>query len=172
MGWWFGRKSAPDLRPFVPAWLTAEGGDRGFARSFEAQFDEVYRRNPVGQRAVRLVAGMLGALPVYAAEGDERAAAIVGADGVLEGIAAQLLLHGNSYAQLIAGDDDAPAEICTLRPERVQVVADERGWPVAYVYRVGGRSMRVERVDALCTNVVKVLIRDEGGSVKLLYSPL
>ena len=29
---WFGRKSAPDVRPFVPAWLSAEG-QSGFARS-------------------------------------------------------------------------------------------------------------------------------------------
>jgi hypothetical protein len=29
---WFGRKSAPDVRPFVPAWLSAEG-QPGFARS-------------------------------------------------------------------------------------------------------------------------------------------
>lgn len=35
MGWWFGRKSAPaDVRPFVPAWLSA-AGDEGFARSPE-----------------------------------------------------------------------------------------------------------------------------------------
>jgi len=148
MGWFSGRKSARDLRPFVPAWL-GTGGQPGFVRSFEAQFDEVYRRNPVGQRAVRLLAGMLGALPVYVTEGNERAAAIVGADGLLETIAAQLLLHGNSYAQLIAGDDGEPAEICTLRPERVGIVTDERGWPTAYLYRVGGRSMRVERVDTL-----------------------
>jgi hypothetical protein len=58
---------------------------------------------------------MLGALRIYAAEGDERAAAIAGADGLLEGIAANLLLHGNAYAQLIAeptvagGDLHAPA---------------------------------------------------------------
>ena len=82
---WFGRKAAPaDVRPFVPAWAGAAEGE-GFVRSYEMQFDEVYRRNPVGQRAVRLVAGMLGALPVYASEGDERAAAIVSADGLLEG---------------------------------------------------------------------------------------
>ncbi|NUS99902.1 MAG: phage portal protein [Sphingomonas sp.] len=148
MGWWFGRKAAPDARPFVPAWLNTEG-QAGFARSFETQFEEVYRRNPVGQRSVRLVAGMLGALPVYAAEGDERAVGIVSADGLLESIAANLLLHGNAYAQLIAGDDGMPAEICTLRPERVSVVSDERGWPTAYLYRVGGRTMRVERSDAL-----------------------
>jgi hypothetical protein len=81
----------------MPAWLSASE-QVGFARSYEAQVDEVFRRNPVGQRAVRLVSGMLRALPVYAVEGDDRAAEIVGSDGLLEGIAAQLLLHGNSYA--------------------------------------------------------------------------
>ena len=52
MGWFWGRKSAPDVRPFVPAWL-GDQASAGFARSFETQFDAVYRRNPVGQRAVR-----------------------------------------------------------------------------------------------------------------------
>jgi HK97 family phage portal protein len=145
MRFWFGRKAAPDARALVPAWLQAsESG--GFARSYDLQFDEVFRRNPVGQRAVRLVAGMLGGLTI---DGEERAVELVKADGLLEAIAAQLLLHGNSYAQLIIGDDGSPAEICTLRPERVSVVADERGWPTAYLYRVAGRTMRVEREDAL-----------------------
>jgi hypothetical protein len=63
MGWWFGRKSAPaDARSFVPAWLRNDSAEEGFARSYSAQFEEVYRRNPVGQRAVRLVSGMLGSL--------------------------------------------------------------------------------------------------------------
>lgn len=53
MGWWFGRKSAAaDARALVPAWLSASESE-GFARSYSGQFDEVYRRNPVGQRAVR-----------------------------------------------------------------------------------------------------------------------
>ena len=70
MRWWFGRKAAaPDERPFVPAWLQASE-PAGFARSYDSQFEEVYRRNPVGQRAVRLVAGMLGALPRRPSAGD------------------------------------------------------------------------------------------------------
>jgi HK97 family phage portal protein len=148
MGWWFGRKSAPaDARPFVPAWLQqTNAAEEGFARSYGAQFDEVYRRNPVGQRAVRLVAGMLGGLTV---DGDSRAVSLVTAEGLLEGLAANLLLHGNAYVQLIADSRDAPAELVPLRPERVSVVADERGWPVAYLYRAGGRVERVNRVDAL-----------------------
>ena len=148
MRFWWGRKAAPDARALAPAWLSARDTE-GFVRSYDAQVEEVFRRNPVGQRAVRLVAGMLGALPVYAAEGDERAASIVASDGLLEGIAANLLLHGNAYLQLVAGDDGAPAELCPMRPERVSGVADERGWPTAYLYRVGGRVTRTERCDPL-----------------------
>src|SRR5690348_2487082 len=147
MGWWFGRKSAPaDARPFVPAWLNTDSQEEGFARSYSAQFEEVFRRNPVGQRAVRLVAGMLGGLTI---DGDQRAVALVKSGGLLEGIAANLLLHGNAYVQLIADARDAPAELVQLRPERVSVVADDRGWPVAYLYRAGGRAERVKRVDPL-----------------------
>ena len=147
MGWWFGRKSAPaDARPFVPAWLRDSAAEEGFARSYQAQFEEVYRRNPVGQRCVRLVSGMLASLTV---DGDERVVRLIRRDGLLEAIAANLLLHGNAYVQLIADGHDAPAELVQLRPERVQVVSDERGWPVGYLYRAGTQITRYDRVDAL-----------------------
>ena len=151
MGWWFGRKSAPaDARPFVPVWaslgLNTDSQEVGFARSYSEQFEEVYRRNPVGQRAVRLVAGMLGSLTV---DGDERAVALVKGDGLLEAIAANLLLHGNAYVQLLADGRDAPEELLSLRPERVSAICDERGWPVAYLYRAAGQAVRIERTDGL-----------------------
>jgi len=153
MGWWFGRKSAPaDARPFVPAWLTSDSAEEGFARSYSEQFEEVYRRNPVGQRAVRLVSGMLGGLTI---DGDpstgsgHAAVALVTAGGLLENIAANLMLHGNAYVQLIADGRDVPQELCLLRPERVSVVSNERGWPVAYLYRAGGQVARVNATDPL-----------------------
>jgi HK97 family phage portal protein len=150
MGWWFGRKSAPaDARPFVPAWLTSDSAEEGFARSYSEQFREVYQRNPVGQRCVRLIAGMLGALTIDAVGGDERTGELVQVDGLLESIAANLLLHGNAYVQLIADDRERPQELCLLRPERVSVLSDERGWPVGYLYRAGGQVRRFERRDAL-----------------------
>jgi hypothetical protein len=134
MGRWFGRKSAPaDARPFVPAWLQNEATEEGFARSYAEQYEEVYRRNPVGQRSVRLVSGLLGALTIDAQGGGlstgsgQAAGELVRADGLLEAIAANLLLHGNAYVQLIADDRDRPQELCLLRPERVSVVSDERG---------------------------------------------
>src|SRR6185369_7338296 len=82
-------------------------------------------------------------------DGDERAVELVQADGLLESITANLLLHGNAYVQLIADGRDRPQELCLLRPERVSVVSDERGWPVAYLYRAGGQVRRYDRVDAL-----------------------
>ena len=151
MGWWFGRKSAvPDARPFVPAWLRNDSAEEGFARSYHAQFEEVYRRNPVGQRAVRLVAGMLGSLTIDPSTSSGQAAVeLIKNDGLLETIAANLLLHGNAYVRLIADGRDEPVELVSLRPERVSVVSDDRGWPVAYLYRAAGQAVRIERVDAL-----------------------
>ena len=147
MGWWFGRKSAlADARPFVPAWLTNTAEEEGFARSYSAQFREVYERNPVGQRAVRLVAGMLGSLTI---DGEQRAVALVKRDGLLESITANLLLQGNAYVRLIADDRDRPAELVQLRPERVSVICDENGWPTAYLYRAAGRVERVNGRDGL-----------------------
>jgi hypothetical protein len=35
MAFWFGRKSVPGVRPFVPAWLTGEGEGGGFARGID-----------------------------------------------------------------------------------------------------------------------------------------
>ena len=120
MGWWFGRKAAVEAaRPVVPGWLSA-ASQEGFARSYEAQFDEVYRNNPVGQRSVRLVAGLLGSLSVYAAEGEPKAAALVAADGLIESIGAALLLHGNAYVQLLIN--------CSA-------TAALPGWPRARIWR-------------------------------------
>jgi HK97 family phage portal protein len=89
---------------------------------------------------------MLGGLTI---DGDARAVALVKRDGLLESIAANLLLHGNAYVQLIADDHDKPGELCLLRPERVSVVCDDRGWPVAYLHRAGGQLTRIDRLDGL-----------------------
>ena len=147
MGWWFGRKSAPEAMACAyapPSWLTV-GCDEGFARGYETQLGEVYRTNPVGLRAVRLVAGAVGGLAVEA----EQAEAARLARPVLEGAAAALLLHGNAYVQLIADSRGAPRELALLRPERVSIATDERGHSAAFVYRIGGKAVRIAAKDAL-----------------------
>ena len=63
----------------MPAWLGLSGGEE-FARSFKAQSDEVCCNNPMGQRAVQLVSGLLSSLTFYSAQGDETAAGLVTAE--------------------------------------------------------------------------------------------
>ena len=151
---WFARKSVEPQRPFVPVWLQGEGEAGGFARGYAAQLDEVFRRNPVGLRAVRLVAGLVGGLPLFA-EGDpltssgQAAVELVQAGGLMERAAANLLLHGNAYVRLAVDGHDRPAELHCMRPERVSVACGADGWPSAYVYRANGQATRIARKDAL-----------------------
>src|SRR3546814_17140876 len=44
---------------------------------------------------------------------------------------------------MAVGADGEVAELFALRPERVSVEADERGWPIAYLYRVGENAARI-----------------------------
>jgi len=135
----------------VPAWLAGEAESGGFARGYQAQLDEVYRRNPVGLRAVRLVAGLAGGLPIFgpSTSSGQAAVALVKADGLLERAAAGLLLHGNVFVRLVTDSHDRPAQLHLMRPERVSVVSGADGWPSAYLYRAGGQAVRIGRNDAL-----------------------
>ncbi len=149
MAWWFGRKAAEPVRPFVPAWLAGEAETGGFVRGYHAQLDEVYRRNPVGLRAVRLVTGLIGGLPLFDEEGRSEAVELIRANGLFERAAAALLLHGNAYVRLAVDGHDRPAELHSMRPERVSVVCGADGWPSAYLYRAGSKVERIAKEDAL-----------------------
>lgn len=143
---WFGRKSA-DVPPMFLSY--AMPSERSlFPSGYQAQLKEVFLGNPVGQRAVRMVAGAVGALKVYAVEGDADAAALIGRASLLEQTAASLLLHGNAYLQVVEALG-APAELFLLQPDRVTIDTDERGWPRAYQYKAGRKSVRINRHDAL-----------------------
>lgn len=142
---WFGRKSAEA----PPMFLSCPDDSRNpFPTGYQAQLREVFLANPVGQRAVRLVAGAVGSLKVYALKGDEQGAALLDRPSLLEQVAASLLLHGNAYLQVVEALG-APAELFPLQADRISIEADERGWPSAYLYKVGRRSTRIARHDAL-----------------------
>jgi HK97 family phage portal protein len=144
----FGRKAAPAARP----WLLAGWADRFAAepwpRAYEAQVREAYLGNPIAQRAVRLVAESVAWAPVDAAGGGERALALV-TPSLLEIVATQLLLHGNAFVQLLQDAEGMPAEAFALRPERVRIEADARGWPAAYRYKAGEATSRIPARDGL-----------------------
>ena len=152
MGWFSRKGMAPAAGPLVPGWFQSLGGDEagGFARSYEAQVDEVFRRNPIGQRSVRLISGAVGGLTLFANEaGGDAALKLVRAEALMERVAASLLLHGNAFVRLIADDREQPLGLYLLRPERVEVNLGRDGWPVSYTYRAGARSDIYPRSDPL-----------------------
>lgn len=142
---WFGRKAAEPPAVFLSC---LDENRNPFPSGYQAQVREVFLANPVGQRAVRLVAGAVSSLKIYALEGDEQAAALLNRTNLLEQVTASLLLHGNAFLQIVEALG-APAELFHLQPERVTVEADERGWPRAYAYKAGRRTTRIERKDVL-----------------------
>ncbi len=110
--------------------------------AYEAQVREAYGGNAVAQRAVRVVASGVGEAPLTASEPALLAlvAARSAGQALMETLAAQLMLHGNAYVQILRDGDGHAAELFALRPERVSVVADAGGWPAAYRYTVGTRA--------------------------------
>lgn len=110
--------------------------------------------NPVGFRAVRLIAEAAAALPVIVQDAARRYEAhpmgvllarpnaAQGRAELLEAIYGQLLLSGNAYVEAVPGEGPLPAELHVLRSDRMAVVPGADGWPVAYDYTVGGRVHR------------------------------
>ena len=150
----FGRKSvkaAAVVRLARPMASLLGSGIPGEApRSWESDVREAYLGNAVAQRSVRLVAESVGGAPLLVDDPDLLAlvAATSAGQGLLETCAAQLLLHGNAYIQVLTGADGSLCELFALRPERVTVEPGPTGWPVAYLYRVSGRTVRLPAQDA------------------------
>ncbi len=122
------------------------GGPLGeWPRHYEVQMRELYLTNAIAQRAVRLVVEGLVSAPLTASHSDALALvkATSGGQALVETVAAHLLLHGNAYVEILTGLDGRPCELFALRPERVAIEADSRGWPVAYVYKAGDVTTRL-----------------------------
>ena len=109
--------------------------------------------NPVGFRAVKLIAEAAAALPLVLQDVERRYEthpvldlvtrpnAAQGRVDLLEALYGQLLLSGNAYVEAV-GDGAAPQELHVLRSDRMSLVPGADGWPVAYEYAVGGRKHR------------------------------
>ena len=109
--------------------------------------------NPVGFRAVKLIAEAAAALPVVLQDRTRRYEehpvltlvnrpnAGQGRAELLEALFGQILLTGNGYVEAV-GDGGLPLELHVLRSDRMALVPGADGWPVAYDYTVGGRKHR------------------------------
>ncbi|HWW65329.1 MAG TPA: phage portal protein [Sphingomonadaceae bacterium] len=145
---WFGRKGGGAARPALARVMAGAAIGGEWPRSYEAQVRDAYAGNAVAQRAVRMVAEGVAGVPVYAPADAHPALALIGA-GLAETVAAQLLLHGNAFVQIVGDGEGVPVELFPLRPERVTVEPDANGWPAAYLYRTGERVTRILAADAL-----------------------
>ena len=119
--------------------------------------------NPVGFRAVKLIAEAAASVPLTCADHEGRLdlhpvlgllSRPNGAQGrgeFLEAMFGQFLLTGNAYVEAV-GPDGLPLELHVLRSDRMAVVPGSDGWPVAYDYTVGGRvhRFRVGETSPIC----------------------
>ena len=144
----FGRRSGrEETRPALGrvSGVFEAGVPPPWPQGYEGQVREAYLGNPVAQRAVKLVSEGIGGAPLHAS--DPRLVQLAtgrSAGQVLaQVVAAQLLLHGNAYVQVLRDAAGGVAELYALRPERVSVEVDAGGWPVAYRYKVGERVTRL-----------------------------
>ncbi|TZG29281.1 phage portal protein [Sphingomonas montanisoli] len=92
-----------------------------------------------------------------------------GGQGLMETIAAHLLLHGNGYVDVAVDAGGRPGELFALRPERVSVEADASGWPAAYLYRVGDRVARFVPADRAAVGNVTSDARDRVIHLKRFH---
>lgn len=113
--------------------------------------------NPVGFRAVKMIAEAAAALPLVLQDDTQRfethpLLSLVsrpnGAQGraeMFEALYGQLLLSGNGYIEAVG--DGLPSELHVLRSDRMSLVPGSDGWPIAYDYAVGGKKHRFSMVD-------------------------
>ncbi len=117
--------------------------------------------NPIGFRAVKLIAETAAALPVVLQDCDRRydlhplldlVRRPNGAQGraeFFEAVYGQLLLSGNAYLEAVPGVASLPGELHVLRSDRMALVPGADGWPVAYDYTVGNRKHRFDMTQGL-----------------------
>lgn len=135
--------------------LTALGDASWSRRGFVSLANAGYAKNPVVYRCVRMIAEAANRVPLAAEEGGKRLSEhpvlrLLGrpnprqAGGeLLEALYSYLQTAGNAY--LAAGIvDGAVRELHLLRPDRVKVVSGRDGYPAAYAYTAGGRTVELK----------------------------
>ncbi|MCC1493426.1 phage portal protein [Cognatishimia sp. F0-27] len=115
---------------------------------------QAFTGNPVGFRAVKLIAESAAALPIVLQDSTTRYSEHPllslltapnpgqGRAELFEALIGQMLLSGDGYLEAVAGEAGVPFELHVLRSDRMRVVPGADGWPVAYEYAVGGKKHR------------------------------
>lgn len=152
-------KTATPQRPEVKASATGKVVALSSGRVAWSPRDTVsltrngFAGNPVGFRAVKMIAEAAAAMPVITQDQARRyeqhpVQALLsrpnagqGRAEFLEAAFGQILLTGNTYLEAV-GTDQLPAELHVLRSDRMSLVPGPNGWPAGYDYTVAGRKHR------------------------------
>ena len=136
--------------------LSQLGAANWSQRGFASLAGEGFGRNPVVYRCVRLIAETANRVPLVVTENGRRldshplATLLARPNGrqsggeLLEAVYAYLQTAGNAYLQAGVVDGAVRGLFC-LRPDRMKVVAGGDGWPMAYDYTAGGRTLRLRQ---------------------------
>ncbi|MDB5507330.1 MAG: Transfer Agent portal protein [Devosia sp.] len=138
--------------------ITSLGEADWSRRSFVSLVTEGFAKNPVMYRCIRLIAESANRVPLLVNDGGKllsehplltllsRPNPRQSGGEMFEAVFSYLETAGNAY--LSAGIVDGEVrELYALRPDRMRVVVDGAGWPVAYAYTVHGK-LREFRLDA------------------------
>lgn len=124
------------------------------SRGYAALSREAYSKNVIAHRSIKMVAECGATIPLKVSRDNIllQSSALQTLlsqpnhmqDGIsfIENLCGFLQLSGNVYIELVQGADGTPTELHLLRPDRMTVVPGSSGWPVAYDYKVGGRTHR------------------------------
>ena len=156
----FSRRAAPSRAPETKSApliaLSLMGAPRWSARDFTALARQGVMKNAIAYRCVRMIAESAASVPWLLYDGRTEieshpllsllAAPNPMEEGsvMLERWYAYLQCAGDSYLEAV-GASGTLRELYVLRPDRVSIVADARGWPVAYEYKLDGRTVRLSR---------------------------
>jgi len=160
-------KAQQGTKPLIALSLT--GAPRWSGRDFASAAREGVMKNAVTYRCVRMIAEAAASVPWLLYDGAKELethallALLARPNPQEEGSVlferwyALLQTAGDAYLEAVSAGSRI-RELYVLRPDRVSVVADSHGWPVAYDYSVDGRLTR--------------LAPDEAGFMPVLHSRL
>ena len=115
-----------------------------------------YARNPVVYRCVRMLAEASMRIPLVVRENGKtlnrhpvldllaRPNPRQSGGDMLESVFSNLHTAGNAYLEAVIVEGEVKG-LYTLRPDRMNVVSGKDGWPVAYDYTAGGKTVRLSQ---------------------------
>ena len=136
--------------------LFSAGRPRWTPRDYASLAREGFTKNAIAYRAVRLIGESASALPLLLMAGREemethplldlmrRPNPRLTGSSLMEAICSHLMVAGNAYVEAVAVEGEI-RELHLLRPDRVKVVPGPDGWPEAYDYTLGARTVRISQ---------------------------